>query len=171
VKLDIRHTFPVTPDEFWAMFWDDEFERRNAQGSTMLREMLSEHMDGPIRVQRWRYTSTRPVPAPMAKLLGVDRISYEQDNRYDPVAKQLVWKVIPMAMADKVTAEGVFSVRPIGKTDCERIVSGTIEVRVMFVGGKVEQMILDAVTSAYETGAAQVRAFIPDWRAKQGNPG
>ena len=167
MKLDIRHTFPVTPDEFWAMFWDEEFERRNAQSATVLRELISERTDGQVRVQRWRYTSTRPVPAPMAKILGIDRISYEQDNRYDPVAKTLTWKVIPMAMADKVTAEGTFTVRPIGTTDCERIVSGTIEVRVMFVGSKVESMILDAVTSAYETGAAQVQAFIPDWRAKQ----
>lgn len=167
MKLDIRHTFPVTPDEFWDMFWDEEFERRNAQGSTMLRELLSERMDGRVRVQRWRYTSTKPVPGPMAKILGVDKISYEQDNRYDPDAKSLTWKVIPMVMAEKVTAEGTFSVRPIGATDCERVVSGLIEVRVPFVGGKVEQMIMDSVTSAYENGAAQVKAFIPDWRAKQ----
>jgi hypothetical protein len=168
VKLDIRHTFPVTPDEFWAMFWDEEFERRNAQGSTVAREMLWERNEGAVRVQRWRYTSMRPVPPAMAKIVGVERVSYEQDNRYDPVTKQLTWKVIPMVMADKITAEGVFSVRPVGSDACERVVSGNIEVRVMFVGSKVEQMILDAVTGAYENGAAQVRAFIPDWRAKQG---
>jgi hypothetical protein len=99
VKLDIRHTFPVTPDEFWAMFWDEEFERRNAQGSTVAREMLWERNEGAVRVQRWRYTSMRPVPPAMAKIVGVERVSYEQDNRYDPVTKQLTWKVIPMVMA------------------------------------------------------------------------
>ena len=46
---------------------------------------------------------------------------------------------------------------------CERVVHGRVEVRVPLFGGRIEQMIHDAVTSAYESGAKATAEFIAEW--------
>jgi len=71
------------------------------------------------------------------------------------------WKVIPSVMSDKVISEGTFHVRPAG-SGCERVVDGNIEVRIMLIGGKVEQAIIQDVQAAYEMAAKISREFIAE---------
>jgi hypothetical protein len=163
VKLSVRHTFPCTPDEFWDIFWDPAFDARMQQGQTTLRELLEDREEGPVRIQRYRFTPNKTYPAPMVAAIGTDKISYDVDNRFDRSTKLLNWKVRPSVMSDKITAEGTFVVKP-HPEGCERVVDGKIEVRIMLIGGRIEQAIVSDVEAGYEQAAKVVREIVAERR-------
>jgi hypothetical protein len=162
VKLSVRHTFPVAPEVFWELFWDPGYDERMQRGSTVTRTLIADKTEGRIRTQRYRMVPQKTLPAPVAKVAGTDRFTYEQENRCDLDAGTIRWKVFPAVMGDKVTAEGTFTVRACAG-GCERVVDGVIEVRVMFVGGTVEQQIVKDVQAGYELAA---KAFVDFAREK-----
>jgi hypothetical protein len=65
----------------------------------------------------------------------------------------LRWQVIPMAMADKVTAEGTTTVVEREGTS-HRTVEGDIAVHLPLIGGQIEKVILREVQASYEQAAA-----------------
>ena len=165
MKLTVRHTFPCTVDEFWEMFWEPAFDERMQAGTAVRRELISDREEGPTRIQRFKFIPEKTLPGPIAKIAGTDRITYEQENRFDSGARVLRWKVIPAILSDKVTAQGEFTVRAVGD-GCERLVDGVIEVRVPFVGGKIEQAIVSDVEQAYEAAAKATREYLQERRSR-----
>lgn len=165
MKLTVRHTFPCTVAEFWEMFWEPAFDERMQAGTAVRRELLGDREEGQTRIQRFRFIPEKTLPGPIAKIAGTDRITYEQENRFDRAAHVLRWKVIPAILADKVTAQGEFTVRAVPE-GCERLVDGVIEVRVPFVGGRIEQAILGDVAQAYEAAAQATRDYLQERRSR-----
>ncbi len=157
MKLMVRHTFPCTPDEFWDLFWDPAFDERMMQNqAASTRELREDREEGTLRIQRYRFTQNKTYPAAMVAAIGTDKISYEVDNRFDRELKTLAWRVKPSVMPDRVTAEGTFVVRPIPE-GCERVVEGKIEVRIMLIGGRIEQAIVTDVAAGYDQAAQVVK--------------
>jgi hypothetical protein len=161
VKLLIRHTFPVPPEVFWDAFWDNDLDARMQKNTAVHRHLVAEREEGGQRITRYRFVPEKKLPGPVAKIAGTDRLTYEQENRFDPATKVLKWKVFPAILPDKVTAEGTFTVRPTS-AGCERVVEGKIEVRVPLVGGRIEQAIVTDVEAAYDTAAEVTRSFIAE---------
>lgn len=159
MKLSIRHTFPCTPDEFWAAFWDPAYDEALSKGTAVRRELLEDRTDGNLRVQRFRFVPERTLPGPIAKLAGTDKLTYEQENRYDLAGRSCTWKVVPAVLTEKVTAEGVMAVRA-APEGCERVVEGAIDVRVPFVGSTIEKTIVESIESGYEQAAQVTREFL-----------
>jgi hypothetical protein len=158
-KISVRHTFPCTPDQFWDMFWDDGYDKMVLEAADVQRETLSEQQDGDVLVQVVRTTPNRELPAAVGSVLGASKLIYTQTTRFDRGKSQLTWDVQPNVMADKVTAQGVFTVRPTA-TGCERVVEGQIEVRVRFIGGRIESAIVDDVTRSYGKAAEVAQKWL-----------
>lgn len=168
MKLQVRHAFACTPDEFWTLFWDPSYDGRlqklaQAKGADVAREVLSEREEGGKRYIRYRFTPKKTLPPAVAKITGTDRLIYEQDNMFDRASNILTWKVIPALVPDKITAQGTFRVVPTA-TGCERLVDGQIEVRITFIGGRIEQSIVNDVTAAYESATAVMNEMIAERR-------
>ncbi len=161
MKLTVRHTFDCTPEQFWQMLWDPEYERRMQSTGTARRELIETRDEGALKVFRYKLTSEKPLPGPVAKVVGATNLSYEQVNKYNAQSSLLQWKVIPSVMADKVTSEGTFVVKPIAG-GCERLVDGNITVKILLIGGKVEQAIINDVQQAYELAAKISREYIAE---------
>jgi len=161
VKLFVRHSFNVPPEVYWEAFWDPALDEKMQQGTSVKRELLVDRTEGDVRIQRYRFTPEKTLPGPVAKLIGTDRITYEQENRCDMKTGILNWKVYPAFLADKVTAEGIFTVKPTA-TGCERIVDGKIEVRVPFVGGRIEDTIVRDVEAGYENAAKVTEKWLAE---------
>jgi hypothetical protein len=168
VKLSVRHTFPVPPDVYWQAFWDPALDDRMQAGTSVRRELLVDRTEGDVRIQRYRFTPEKTLPGPIRAIAGTDRIIYEQENRFDAKTGVLTWKVFPAILADKITAEGTFVVRAI-PTGCERVVDGKIEVRVPFVGGKIESTIVNDVQAGYESAAKVTAAWLAEKAGASGN--
>lgn len=169
MKLQVSHTFACTPDEFWKIFWDPSYDARlsklaESKGNGVVREVLSDREEGGKRFLRYRFTPKKTLPAAIAAVAGTDRLVYEQENVFDRASGLLTWRVLPALVPDKVTAQGTFRVLPKGE-GCERVVDGTIEVRVTFIGGRIEQAIVTDVTAAYEAATAVMNELIRESRA------
>lgn len=159
MKLSVRHVFPCTEDQFWSLFWDPEYDRRLQVGTAVARELLEDRDEADAHTQRWRFVPEQRLPGAVAKLAGTDRLTYDQDTRWDKQTRVLTWRVFPALLADKVTAAGSLTVRPIAE-GVERLVDGNIEVRVPFFGGQIEQAILRSVEQGYEAAAAATLAML-----------
>jgi hypothetical protein len=162
VKLQVRHSFDCTPDEFWNLFWDPSYDKALQQktGEAVKRELLEEKDVNGKRFLRYRFTPKKTLPPPVAALAGTDRLIYEQENVFDRASGLLTWKVKPAIVPDKITAQGEFKVTPRAGGGCERVVDGTIEVRVTFIGGKIEEAIVNDVKGAYEVATTVMQDLI-----------
>ena len=160
--LNVRHTLPCAPDQFWDLFWDPEFERRLDASAEIQREMveLGPEIDG-IQSWRIRMTPQRELPRAVAKLIGSKKLVYEQESRLDRSAGVLEWRVLPQVLADKVTAQGTMRIVP-AAGGCERIVTGEISVRVPMLGGRIEKTIMSSVTDSYNRAAEVIAELVAE---------
>lgn len=161
MKLLVRQTYPCSVDTFWKMYWDDEFDAILRRESAVSRELVEERRDGDVVTRRVKFTPDRDLPGPAAALLGSSKLIYEQENRWDPGASRLDWRVIPTILPGKLDAKGWFVVRA-APGGCEQVVEGDISVQVRFVGGQIEKAIVAEVQQSYEKMGAACRTFLRD---------
>ena len=165
MKLLVRHTFDCTPERFWQMYWDPEFDAMMREQAAVSREVLEERREGDVLVRRLRITPERELPAAAATLLGTKKLVYEQENRWDERNNTLHWRVIPTILPGKLDAAGLFTVKA-APGGCEQVVEGDINVKVMFVGGQIEKFVVAEVGKSYDKTAASCR----DWLARHPAP-
>ncbi|MBA2321321.1 MAG: DUF2505 domain-containing protein [Deltaproteobacteria bacterium] len=161
MKIAVRHRFDCTVDQFWEMYWDPTFEAQMQKEAGISREILDEKREGHIVTRRVRITPDRELPGAVAALLGSKKLIYEQENRWDEEKRVLHWKVIPNVLPGKLQAGGTVTVRPAG-TGCEQVVEGNIDVKVMLIGGRIEQGVVDEVTKSYDRTAASCRRWLEE---------
>lgn len=159
MKMDIRHRFDCTPDEFWQMYWDDAFAEQLNEGSSVQRELVEERIEGDLLVRRIKFTPQQELPSAAASILGATRLEYEQENRYDQVAKILQWRVIPTILPGKLCASGTVEVHPAG-SGCEQVVAGEIKVQVPLIGGRIEKAVVAEVEKSWNRTAEVCRGWL-----------
>ena len=160
MKLDIRHTFPCSPARFWEMYWDDELDAMLNEGSTVQRDVVEERTEGAVVVRRLRFTPDQELPSAAASLLGTNKLTYEQENRYDPDAGRLDWTLIPTFLPGKIKAAGAVEAHPAGDDQCEMVVSGEIKVNITFIGGQVEKRVVAEVERSWNRTAETCREWL-----------
>lgn len=161
LKLSVRNAFPCSVDEFWAMYWDPQFDEVLQKEARVTRKLLHEETKGDVTTRRVKLTPDADLPAAVAAILGSKKLEYEQENRWDAKARVLHWRVIPTVLPGKLDAAGTMTVRPTS-TGCEQVVDGSIVVKVMLVGGKIEQAVVDEVSRSYDRAAAACRRWLAE---------
>ena len=78
-----------------------------------------------------------------------------QKNRYEA-------RVKPNSLSDRVSVELVFRTEPVGENKCRRFVDGTINARVMLVGGMLEQRMISDLQRSYEKSAVFTNRFVAE---------
>jgi hypothetical protein len=159
VKLTVRHTFPCTLDQFWEMYWDPEFDASLQAEAGVQRDILQESVQGAVTTRRVRITPAAELPGPVASLVGSKKLVYEQENAWDANARMLRWKVIPTILPGKLDASGTMTARETA-AGVEQCVDGTVTVQVPFVGGRIEQGIVDEVSRSYGRAATAMNRWL-----------
>lgn len=149
MKLKVRYDYPCTPERYWEMYWDDEFDAKLQQDSTVKREVISQSDENGVLTRRLRFTPDAELPGPVAKVIGSKKLVYEQINVWDRAASTMTWKVLPTFISeDKFKAEGTFKVAD-EAPGCELQIDGTIDVKIRFIGGTVEKQVVAQIEDAY----------------------
>jgi hypothetical protein len=161
VKLAARHTFPVSPERLWEIYWDPAFEDRLKQGSTVQRDVLEHRDEGNVVYRRVRITPQKELPAPAAAIVGTKKLVYEQETRFDKSKGIVQWQVVPSFLPDKLDAKGQLRVEP-APGGCAIVIDGTIDVKVRFVGGQIEKAVVAEVEKSYDRLATEIRRWIAD---------
>lgn len=157
MKVRFEHIIPAPMDKVLEAYRDDTFYTERLKNSGALTVEILEVEEMPEGRLRKKVKATEPsrIPPPFRRS-EVDE--FIDDHVLDPNAGTLTWKVTPSLAADKFFLSGVLEFHPEGKNT--RMVFNTeLEVKIPFVGGKVEKI---GLAKTEEEVDKQV-AFIKKW--------
>jgi len=166
-EITLRHDINTDEDTYWKkIVFDEAFNK----------EMYEQHMKFPGWTlldskdddqKTYRKVKVEPkvgnLPGPVKKVLG-EKISYVEEGTFDKKTKKYVFHVTPSSLAEKTKIKGEMYCESKGDKKLSRVCKMSVEVKVMLVGGMVEERILSDLRQSYEDGTS----FTNDYIAKHG---
>lgn len=159
--IELRHHFPTSPEQAFEILFSEEYEVASAAHSRLDRTVLEDRTDGARRTRRVHVKPEQTFPKAVAAVIGQDRFSYVLEETHDVPNTRMDWKVVPDAMADKVTVQGSWKLTA-APGGCERVVKIEVNVRVPIVGGKIERQIGEDLKASYEAAAQFAKRWLQE---------
>ncbi|MBL6974558.1 MAG: DUF2505 domain-containing protein [Deltaproteobacteria bacterium] len=157
MKVRFEHVISAPLEQVLEAYRDDTFyiEKLKNSGALSVEILEKEEMPGGKLRKKVKATEPSRIPQPFRRA-EVDE--FIDDNVLDPETGTLVWKVTPSMAADKFFLSGVLEFH--GDGGSTRMVFNTeLEVKIPFVGNKVEKIGLAKTEEEVETQVA----FIKKW--------
>lgn len=166
-SFEIRHTFPITAEQFWQdTFFNEEFNRTlylERLGFDAYEVLEQGEEAGGVRTRKVRTTLKIDAPGPVRKMVG-DSVSYVETGKFDPASGRYRFRIEPSKLADKLQISGEMWCEPRGDKRVERILRTDMEVKVFGVGKLVESTIERTTRDSYDKAAT----FTNEWIAEKG---
>ena len=143
MKLTVHHTIEGTPEEFWALYFDDDFTRRlhlDGLGSISVEVVDQEGAVGGPFTRTLRYGQRPDAPGPVRKLFGDEVITVEE-GAFDPDTGIWTFSLTPGKLADKTTLGGTLRLTDRGDGTADQEFTLEAKVRILGVGSIVEKFI------------------------------
>lgn len=156
MQFEIKHRFACEPALLWALIDSPEFDRRLALESSTAREVIERREVGGETYVKRRISKNSELPAAMKKVVGTDRITYDQESWHKPQSDTLRWKIAPQVLVDRFSGSGTTVLRA-APGGCERIIRGDLTIRLPILGGAMEKKLIEDVSASY-TLAARIGA-------------
>ncbi len=154
------HPLPVSPVRAWNGLFGEAYAQVLEERSKIHNLVLEERVDGPIRRKRTRVTTKREIPSAFSKILGSGPLTYEIEEEFEDTRQLMRWRVIPARMADKITAEGTYSIGPGPNDSSVRRVVGEVRVAIPLLGGQIEKLVAKELEAGYERSTAFAREWL-----------
>ncbi len=153
-KFTITHEFNGDEDTFWKVFFDKSFNERLYREHLQFSQydVLDDHETDRERVRKVKGTPKMNLPGPVAKLFG-NGFSYVEEGKLDKATRRWAWKMIPSALAGKLTNEGTMRIEKLGDTRIRRVAEITIEAKVFGVGGLIESSAEKQLREGWDASA------------------
>jgi hypothetical protein len=162
MKLNLTHELPASAEEVWNLVFTDEFMNALDERTGVQRELLSDDVRDGKRHITIQISHSEPLPNLAAKAMGSKTLVYLQDQIIDNAQKTVHWRVRLPSLGSKVQASGTYALEDRAE-QCVRVVRGDVQVRVPFVGGKIERQIINKLSGSYDNSAV----FICRWLSGQ----
>ena len=163
MKLRVKHTFSgITLEQYGELYFEESFNEYLCRGVNLTRNVKEKNLNGTALTRVTTVSPDREIPAPIAKVIKMDRLQYDEELQYDTAAFKGSWKImVPGPIGSKFSARGEFIFREVAG-GVERELWGDITVKVFGVGSMIEKLILADVEKSYETAAAQTSQYISE---------
>ncbi|HRI11147.1 MAG TPA: DUF2505 domain-containing protein [Nannocystaceae bacterium] len=159
-KFTLVHEIQCTPERFWEVFFDKEFNRSlYVEGLKFSDFTVVEQTAGPDVRRKVKGTPKVELPGAIAKLVG-DKFGYEEEGTFNAAKKEWRWKMRPSVMADKMRMEGVLRVEAAGAGKCRRIAEMEVEAKVFGIGGMVESTSEKEMRAGWDGSAAYMNKWL-----------
>ncbi|NOZ01257.1 MAG: DUF2505 domain-containing protein [Deltaproteobacteria bacterium] len=160
MKVRFEHVIPAPVDKVLAAYRDDEFyiEKLKNSGAMTVEILEVEEMPGGKLRKKVRATEPSRIPPPFRKS---DVDEFIDDNVLDPEAGTLTWKVTPSLAADKFFLSGVVEFHADGG-NTRMVFITEMEVKIPFVGGKVEKIGLAKTEEEVEKQVAFIKKWVKE---------
>lgn len=165
-EVTLRHEIDCDVDTYWAkIFFDEKFNEALFVEDLGFKRTLEELKEDDAKITRRVYVEppTGNLPGPLKKVVG-DKLGYTEVGTLDRTTKKYSFKATPSTMAEKTKIFGDLWCEAKGDKKCVRVVKMTVEVKVMLVGGMVEDRIVADLRTSYDKGAV----FTNNWIKKHG---
>jgi hypothetical protein len=160
-KFTLTHEFNCTPEVFWQVFFDKDFNTElylRGLGFPEYSVLDQRETDAQIT----RKTSGQPkmsLPGPVEKLLGAG-FRYTEEGTFDKATKKWRFKLTPSTLADKLRHEGTVRCEAVGEGRCRRIVDLEMEAKIFGLGGLVESSSEKQMRDGWEKSAEFQRQWL-----------
>jgi hypothetical protein len=125
-------------------------------------ELLDQRRDGTTVHQRIRYHFTGELSSAVTKVVDPERLTWVEESDHDLAAHDSRHTIVPDHYQDRLHASYAARLEEAGDADhTRRVVSGSVKVKMLLVGGRVEQ----AIVSGLQEYAAAEAELLGRWIA------
>jgi hypothetical protein len=156
MEIHASHDIPCSQANFWSLYWDPVFSESLRTHAKIHTELIWEKDTEAQYQRRVMVSPERTLPAPLAKILGSSRLTYAQESCWEKAEHLVHWEITPTVLPNKLTAKGVFEIKSSTPSSCQMVVRGDVRVKIPFVGGRIERLIVDEVVESYATIADRI---------------
>ncbi len=163
MRFEIEHQFSAPPPQVAETILDPAFQD-SLNGITDVlaeRELLSQEERDGLIVRRVRCVLGVDLGR-ARRFVGDGEPAWVEEATWDPGAMAWTWVIHPEIAKELLSAHGNMSLAD-GSGGTSRVVDGDVKVRVPLYGGRVEKVIVEGLTKAYEAEAEH----LADWLASR----
>jgi len=154
VHFTLRHRLQLTPERYWALFFDRDFNDRLYAFLEFPSWKIVEQREDTMNLNRVvRAVPKIDLPPAVAKLLG-SGFGYSEEGRFEKATQTYFFDMKPGALQGKLRNEAVMRCEPNGADRCTRIVEVTAEAKVFGLGGVLEGVIEKNHRATWEKSVA-----------------
>ena len=162
MKLTLAYTWQCPPDEFWKLYFDQDYVIRlhlEALGS-LSAEVVSQEGDLTSGLTRTlRYSQKPNMPGPVRKIFG-EEITSTEVSTFNPSTQMTTFELTPGTMADKTHIEGAIALTQEDGISTETFMLEA-KVKIFGVGPVVERFIEAQARDIQEKSVAFMRNTLP----------
>jgi hypothetical protein len=164
-EVTLRHDVDCDEDTFWdKIVFEEGFNKQMYEGDMKFPSWkLLESKDNGDKITRKVFVDppVGELPGPIKKVLG-NSLAYTEEGTFDKKTKRYTFKVTPSAMADKAKIHGELWAEKIGDKKTRRMCKITVEVKVMLVGGMIEDRIVQDLKKSYDDSTIYTNKYIKE---------
>ncbi len=159
----LEHSFPDIPVEVFEKHLNDPelIGMLDKMPAFRSRDLVSktENGDGST-TWRFKVVAGGDLPASARRVVSEEMLTWHEDTKFVPNDHTIYWTIVPLAAkaAGMLESKGIWKLIPDGK-GTRRLIEGTINVKVPFVGKVVEQFLASELKKNYDVEPDIQRAF------------
>ncbi len=160
--MDLRfgHDIAASPADVAATLLDLDFQASLGDiGALRAREVLSQEEQDGVVVRRIRCVLGVNVTGVAKRFLGNSEPAWIEVSAWHPDEMRWHWHVEPEVAEDLLEARGAIDLQPAGG-GTQRVVTGTVRVKVPLYGGTVERWIATGLERAYDEEAERLEVWL-----------
>jgi hypothetical protein len=159
--LHVEHRFPVSPDKYFEIIRSKEFDDALMAHIEITKEELGKTTTANGFVEKLKLAPKRELPGFVKSVAGgLD--TYVETRDWNVKDRINYWSEEPASMADRISIKGNFKWGDDGQGGTLRTVDGEFTIKMLLIGGKIEEFIVDTTRASLEKAAA----FTLDWITK-----
>lgn len=165
-EITLRHEIDTDEDTFWSkIVLSEEFNKKLYEGALKFPGWtLLEQKEDDAKITRRVKVDPKAddLPGPLKKVMGDGKLSYVEEGTFDKKTKRYSFKVQSSLMPDKTKVSGELWAEKIGDKKIRRMCTIRVEVKVMLIGGMIEERVMGDLKKSYDDSTAATNAYIKE---------
>ena len=168
MKFRLEQRFPGSVEEVEEAYVDPDLFAHLHQLADLGRPELLDKVDegGTVRL-RVRYAFTGELGPPLTNLVDAARITWVEESTLDRATHRTEFHIVADHYPDRLRCKGTVELTDDGAGGTIRVAEGKLEVKIPFVGGKVERAVVDSLVDQAATQARVVGEWLVSRRQAQ----
>ena len=164
MKFRLEQRFPGSVEEVEAAYVDPDLFAYLRDLADLGRPELLDRTDGDGTVRlRVRYAFTGELGPPLTTLVDAARITWVEESTLDRRTHHTEFHIVADHYPDRLHCNGTVDLTDDGAGGTIRVAQGKLEVKIPFVGGKVERAVVDSLKDQAVTQAR----VVGEWRVSR----
>lgn len=142
MKFIVSAELQTTPERCWAFYFDPTFnlELRKVMLVESIHETVFENTPEHIRMV-YHVVARRNMPDWVQKAIPGVKIAFTSHDTFNKKTQSMDVRMLPDILPTKVTAHGLWTVKPIRPGWVERRFDGELKINIPLLGGKMEEKL------------------------------